>query len=116
MLKRRQAEPHQLRVEEADVELGVVDDERRAVDEGEKLLGHVGETRLVGEEDSGKPVHSEGVLGHVAIGIEVVLERPAARQMVHELEAADLDDAVAGSGIQARGLGIEDDLAHSESL
>src|SRR5262249_54405694 len=64
------------------------------------------------EEDRGEPVHRIGILGHLAIGVEIALEMSPARQMIHQLEAGDLDDPMAGGGIEAGGLGVEDDFAH----
>ncbi len=34
--------------------------------------------------------------------------------MIHQLDGADLDDAVAGFRVEAGGFGIEDDFAHDE--
>ena len=49
LVDRRLAEPLQLRIDEGDVEAGIVGDQVRAVDEGDELVGYVGEGRLVGE-------------------------------------------------------------------
>ena len=61
-------------------------------------------------------MNREGILGHVAVGIQIALEMPAAGQMVHQLEAGDLDETMARGRIEARGLSIEDDLTHGNSL
>src|SRR5580693_7159378 len=50
---------------------------------------------------------------HVAIRIDIDLKMLAGGNMVHQLDAADLDDAMAGVRIKARGLGIEDDFPHA---
>ena len=39
------------------------------------------------------------------------MERLSRGDTVQQFDAADLDDAMAGDGVEARGFGIEDDLA-----
>ena len=48
-----------------------------------------------------------------ALGIDVAVEHTAGRHVVHQLDAGDLDDAMAVVGIEAGGLGVEHDLAHA---
>ena len=50
---------------------------------------------------------------HVALGIDVAVKLAARGDAVHELDAADLDQAVAALGVKAGGFGVEDDLAHA---
>ena len=88
-----------------------MDDQARIGDELQELAGDRGEDRLLGEELARQTVHGNGLLLQVAFGIYVPPERPAGRQMVHQLDAGELDDAVAGVGIEAGGFGIEDDFA-----
>src|SRR5262245_36935920 len=57
-------------------------------------------------------MHCLGVDGHVALGIDVGMKRGARRNAVDQLDAADLDNAVATERIEAGGFGIENDLAH----
>ena len=52
----------ELVVEEAEIEPGVVRDQRRIADEVEQVLGAVAEARLVGEEGGGQPVDRLGRL------------------------------------------------------
>ena len=40
------------------------------------------------------------------------MERPARRHMVVQLDAADLDDAMAAAWIQSGRFSVEDDFAH----
>ena len=101
----------QLHVEEADIEGGVVDDEPRIGDEVDEVLGDGGEDRLVREEGVGQAVDPEGPFRHRPLGIDVDVEAAAARAVIDQLDAADLDDAVAGMGFDAGGLGIEDDFS-----
>ncbi len=51
----------------------------------------------------------------VALGIEVEVQRAARGAAVHDFDRGDLDDSVALLRIEARGLGVEDDLAHAGS-
>jgi hypothetical protein len=106
------ARERQLRVEEADVEFRIVDDELGALDEREELPRDVREARLRGQELAGDAVHGERRRLDLALGPQVALPGAAARPPVQELDAADLDDAVALGHLEARGFGVEDDLAH----
>ena len=72
----------------------------------------VGEERLVLEEGVVEAVDAGGVDRHRPLGVEVAVEPLAGRDVVEELDRADLDDAVAGGRVEARGFGVEDDFAH----
>ena len=82
-------------------------------DELQELVGDLGEQRLVLEERRREPVHGLGFGRHVALGIDEAVELAARRDAVDELDAADLDQPVAAFGIEAGGLGIENDFAHA---
>ena len=60
----------------------------------------------------GQAVHRDRALRHVALGIDVDVEGAAGRQVVHQLDAADLDQPVAAQRVEPGRLGVEDDLAH----
>ena len=47
------------------------------------------------EEGAAEPVHPLGFLRHVALGVEMALEALAGRDVVDQLDGADLDDPVA---------------------
>ena len=53
---------------------------------------------------------------NVALGTQVAMEHPAGAASVHDLDAADLDDAMALLGLETGGLRVEDDLAHGEVI
>jgi hypothetical protein len=53
----------------------------------------------------------EGGLRHVAFWIEITMPHPPAWDAVDKLETSNLDDAVAVHRIEARGFGVDDDLA-----
>ena len=57
-------------------------------------------------------VNLERRFRHVAFRIEVAVKRLAGRKAVDQLDAADLDQAIALEGIKPGGFGIENDLAH----
>src|SRR5262249_50005718 len=63
-----------LRVEESDVEGGIVDDERVAGDEAQEVLGDVGEYRLVLEKIHRQPMHRYRFRRHVALRIDVAVK------------------------------------------
>jgi len=89
-----------------------VGDQRRVADEFDQLIDLVREQRLVLEEVEAEPVHLERRVRHIAFGIEVAVEGAAGWKAIDQLDAADLDQAVARVGVEPRGLGVEYDLAH----
>ena len=91
----RRARPRQLGIEKADVEAGVVGDQRGIADELEELLGDILEQRLVLQELGGEAVHVHRVAMDVALGFEVAVELAAGGDAVDDLDAADLDQPVA---------------------
>ena len=101
----------QLGVDEAEVEGGVVGDQRRIADEAQEIVSHILEERLVLQEVHGQAVHGDGVGMDVALGIEVAVELAAGGNAVDDLDAAEFDQAVAAGGVEAGGFGVEHDLA-----
>src|SRR5437762_1206070 len=57
-------------------------------------------------------MHPERFGRHVAFRIEVAVKGLAAREPIEELDAPDLDHAMAARRVEPGGLGIEHDLAH----
>ncbi len=107
----RAFEARQLGVEKAEIETGIVDDERRISEKRQQLLSDIGEQPVLGEEFRRQAVDLVGFRRHISFGIEIALKMLAGRQVVDQLEAADLDDPVTRTWIEAGGLGIEDDFA-----
>src|SRR6266545_6935410 len=101
-----------LRIDEADVERGVVNHKRRVADEFQELLDHFREQRLAGKELAGQAVHGKRFRWHVALGIDVAVKGLPRRHAVEYLDAADRDQAVAAQRIEASGFSIENDFAH----
>src|SRR5664280_818530 len=92
---RRTLDALELGDEEAVVEAGIVDHQRRVADEAEEIVGDVAEKRLVLEELGRQPVNGEGLGRHLALRVEIAVERRAGRNPVEQLDAADFDQAVA---------------------
>ena len=109
---RRTGQALQLRVEERDVERRVVNHQLRAVDELEQLVDDVREARLLREEFVGDAVHVLRGAVDQPVGSQVAMELAAGLAPIHQLDAADLDDAMSLLRLQPRGFGVEDDLAH----
>ena len=63
-----------------------------------------------------RPCTCDGVGRNLALGVDVAVEDPAGGHVVEELDRAELDDAVAGVGVEAGGLGVEHDLTHRPAL
>ena len=102
----------ELGVDEADIERGVVNYQRRIGDEFEKVLHHLGEQRLVGEEFAGKSVHRERFRRHVAFGVDMAVEGLARRHAIENLDAADLNQSIPAQRVEAGGFGVENYFAH----
>ena len=102
----------QLVVQELHVELGVVDHELGALHEREELLRHLGELRLRGEKLVLDAVHLERAAIDFALGVDVAVEAVGRGAPVHELDTAELDDAMACRRLEPRGFRVENDLAH----
>ena len=49
-------------------------------------------------------------------GFTKPVERPPGRQQVVDLDAADLNQPVAGLGVEAGGFGVEDDFASHDPI
>ena len=111
---RLQPELLQLRVQELDVERGVVDDELRAAHVLEKLGGDLGEARLVLEELVGDAVDAQRALLHCPLGVDVAVEMVPGEAPGDQLDAADLDDPVPEPRVETGRFGVEDDLSHSD--
>ena len=67
---RRAAATFELVIEEAEVEAGIVRDERRILDELEQLLGLLGEARLVGQEQVDSPCTASASNGMSRSGLK----------------------------------------------
>jgi len=111
---RRAAAFLQLEIQEAEVETGVVRDQRRVLNEFQKVAGLLGEARFVGQEKVAEAVHFLRFEGHVAIGIKITVKMPARFDAVENLDATFLDYAVTAGRIEARSLGVENNFPHGQ--
>ena len=106
----------QFSVQKREVELGVVNHQPVRTDKGQQLVGDRGKRRLVRQKLCGDAVDRERIFGHVALGIDVAVKFAAGRDVVDQLDAGDLDDAMAFARIETGRFGIEHDFAHHYSV
>ena len=66
----------------------VVNNEFGPVDEGQKLLGNLGEPRLVRQDLVAYPVYCESRRIALPVRAQVLLEMPTAQSPVNQLDAA----------------------------
>src|ERR1700756_4891446 len=85
----------QLGINEADVEGGIVNHQRRIADKSDELLNRLGKQRLGREKFTGETGHGKGLRRHIALGIEIAMEGLARRHAVEDLDTADLHEAIA---------------------
>ena len=107
-----QPEPRQLRIHEAHVKLGIVDDELRIADEGEKIVDDAGEDRLVLESCGGVAVDAHCVLRDVALRIDEHVKDLAGQALVHDLDRADFQHPMSVRRIEACRFRVEHDFTH----
>src|SRR5690606_2434166 len=87
-----------------------------ALDEAVELVDDLGEARLVGQDLPGQPGHCLRADLELAVRVEVFVESAPGGPALDQLDAADLDHAVALLPGKAGGFGVEHDLAHGCSL
>src|SRR6185312_1689437 len=87
----------ELGTQKAVVESSIVDHQRRIANESEEFVR--------------QPVDGEGFPRHVALRVDVIVERRAGRNPIEQLDTADLDQAMALRRIEAGGFGVENDFA-----
>ena len=86
----------ELRIEEAEIEAGIVRDQRRIADEFEQLVGTLVRNSGLSERNaSDRPCTASASAGIDALGIEIGVEGAAGLHPVDHLDAADLDQPVA---------------------
>ena len=105
-------QPGEFRVDEPQIELGVVDHQVRVLHEGQELRRNLGERRVRRKEFLRKPVDLERLVGHVAPGIDVAVKDPARGHAVDKFDAGELDDTVAGLGVETGCFGVQHNLTH----
>lgn len=78
-------------VEKAEVEPGIVRNQRRIADEAKQFFCPFDESGFIGEESHRKAVHPLGSFGHVAVGVEIGMERAPGAHPVDHFHASDFD-------------------------
>ncbi|MCY1559850.1 hypothetical protein D9M68_969260 [compost metagenome] len=86
-------------------------DQGRIAQELHQVVDHLMEFGRVLDLVVGDAVHLDGVRGDQPLGVDEAVEGAPGRQQVLDLDAAHLDQPVAGLGIEAGGFGVEDDFA-----
>ena len=99
-------------VEEAHIEVGIVGDIARTIKERCDFLRDIGEYRFVSQKCIGDSMHCQRVGMHLAtIGVDEQVQPTPCRELVFELDAADLDNPV-NLVVETRGFRIKNNLAH----
>src|SRR3990172_875899 len=115
LLDRWQLEQRKLLVQEFDVEGGVMNDELRAAHIIQKFGADLRKLGFVLQELAGDAVDLQGALLALALRVDVAVEVVAGRAPVHDLDAAEFDDAVPEPRVQPRRFSIEHDPPHQPS-
>jgi hypothetical protein len=84
----------ELVLQETDIEFGIVDDEFRAREEPEQVLGDVREARLMFQVGKGDAMDALGAFVDIPFGIQESMELASGQATVYELDAGHLDDPV----------------------
>ena len=108
----RQFAHGKLCIEEAEIEPGVVGNQRCIAEKIEQFGRACGKQRLVGQEGAGQAMHCLGFGRHRALRVEIGMKDRAGRDAVHHLDAANFHQPIAALRIKAGGLRIENDLTH----
>src|SRR6185436_5874329 len=93
-LDSRAAATPEFAVQEAEVETGVMRDQRTLADEREQFLDAIGEQGLVGQEAIRKSMHRKCLGGHIALRIEIGVEMRTGRHAIDQFDTADFDQSV----------------------
>ena len=103
----RHPDLQELRVQEAEIERGVMCDQLIVAQELQQFPGDIGEDRLAHHVRAGHAVDTAGLGGNVALRVDHPMKERAGRQVVDQLQPGELDHPIAGQRIEAGGLGIE---------
>ena len=76
------------------------------------VVDDVAEARLLRQKLVGDAVHLLCAPVDLTVGPQVAMESTTGLPPIHQLDAADFDDAMALFGLESGGFGVEDDLAH----
>ena len=110
-VQRGLANEFQLKIQEPDVELRVVNNESVGPDEIKKWRHNLSKERFVFQEPGRNPVHIFGFDWDVTFGIYEAVKVTARWNAIINLNTTDFDDAVAALGIESRRFCIENNFA-----
>ena len=103
-------------VDEVAVERGVMGDDLRIADEVHQVVHDLVELGRVPNLVVSDAVDLDGVRRDQPLRVDEAVKRPAGRQQVLDLDAADLDQPVARLRVEAGGFGVQNDLARHGPL
>ena len=83
-----------------------------AADKGGEIVGNRLKPGLALQELRGDAVDCQRFSRHVAVRIDIAVEFPPGRDVVHQLDAGDLNDAMPLIRVEPGRFGVDDDLAH----
>jgi len=109
---RSAADQFQLGIEEAEIEPGIVRNQRCITQEFEQFVRRFGKARLGGQEGGTKAVDPLGLDRHIAIRVEIGVEGAARFDPPDHFDTADFHHAVPCLGIESGGFGVENNLTH----
>src|SRR5690606_30396793 len=103
-------------IEEANIECRVVDDQPRAFDELEEIIGHILEAGLADEVFITDAVHGDRAFVDVAIWLQVHMKMVACEAPANQLHTTDFNDSMPIGNRHAGGFGIKYNAAHAFSV
>ena len=106
-------QPSQFRIQKAEIEGRVVDDQLRPAHELEEICGYLCKYRFVGQGFTGNAVHFYRALVNVALRIDVTVEMVSRQTPVDQFHATNFDYAVPLADFQASGLRVQYNQSHS---
>jgi hypothetical protein len=98
------------------IESCIVNHKWSVANEGKKIVNDVDKPPVAFQKVGGKAMDRKCLGGHVALGIDVGVERRPGWYPVEQLNAAQFNDPMALGGIEACRFGVEDDFTHGVVL
>ena len=102
----------QFGIDEFGIKRGVVNQDRRTVDEFEQIVGNGFEQRFVAEKFGGQAMHRERTFVRIALRIEVMMKVSAGELAIDHFNRADFHQFVSQFRLKTGGFRIEYDVTH----
>jgi hypothetical protein len=99
-------------VQEAGIEGGIVNDHFGALHKLDEFVGYRRKRGLVRQKPVTQAVDRRGASADFSPRVQIRMEMPACPLSAKHLDAADFDDTVAGTEVEAGGFSVEHDAAH----